>query len=345
MKDQVGQAHQLNDDCSLIEEKSSKASESFNKTKGRPFTKKRDRKHEKDSAAEEIFSLHFSRLQNKYPQVSCFAGQLISITTLSRIRTQVLQSYLGTIFFSWPRLSLKAVLPGSLSLLMVPSCSNSKNMHTRVALLVLAPNSKCRSNSLCIVSPVSKKHLRVFSTIETLYNNATVSFSSGRRLSYLTRSLAVVTVSLDTCKPSVRQIKSALTSYLDKTLSTDALLCLSFEGLLVELIGLKEVIVLWGRWNNSPFICIFYKRQMALRLAVFDLLSAYTSSVIKVSLIPAELVKDRTDSLIKDEDLYLAIYGTDKMAIHRLREAPENRFADKEVPCCTLDHMLTVNLN
>lgn len=345
MKDHMIQSHHRSDDCSLIEERP--FNESANRIQGKKnqFSKKREKKAIRDSAAEEIFSFYFSRLQELYPSISSLASPQLSITTLPRARAQILQSALGVLIFSFPMLSLQAVLPGTVSQIMVPSSSASRKRHTSTVLIVHTAKNRMNTHLLSIFCPLTKKYLRRISTIEALYNNDSVCYSSRQRVSYLTKSLSVISVQLNSSQPVIRQLKQSLVAYLDKTLSTDALLSLSFEGLFVEWIGLKEVIALWGRWNHSPFICIFYKRQMALRLAVFDLLSAYTSSVVKVSLIPADFIKDNSESLTKTEDVYLAIYGVDKMAIHRLREAPENRFADKDVPCCTLDHMLTMGLN
>lgn len=331
------------DECELVGDVSTRKGESKRNSKKKRFDKRKDQKHDKDGLTEVLFSVQLCKLMEKYQLMTGICAHPCSITTISEASVQLLQTNTGIYCFSYPKLSLQAVLPKSQGPVLVPSCALSSNLHKRAFLAVFNSTRRYNCSVLAVICPSTRKHLRRLFTIEQLYSPQTVSFSTGRLVSYLTRSLDVVTVPLDKMVPSVRKLKNSLKNYLDQTLSTDALLSVDFEGLLVEWIGHQELIILWGKWNSSPFICVYFKKHMAVRLAVFDLLSAFTSSVTKVSLLPANFVKDGS-STTSERDIYLTIYGNDKLSIHRLRQTTDNRFADNEAPCCTLDHMASASL-
>lgn len=331
-------------DCSVIEDTTKKVSDQRFRKKKYHKKAQDQNKVPRDTQAEMIFSTFISGLIERYPEAAESSFHPVTLTTLKECNLQLLQCQSGVYFFSMSRQSLLDRYPPVLGPVLVPSCSSNSNLFKKAILAVSNTTQRTNSSLLSIICPTSRKILRRLFTVEPLYNANTVCFSSGRLVSYLTKPLNVVSVPLGKMKKTVRPLKPSLQSYLDATLSTDALLSVNFEGLLVEWIKETELIILWGKWNTSPFICIFIKPQVALRFAVFDLLSAFTNTIKKVSLIPDSYLKRNPASTSSVLDQQILIYGRDKVSIHRLKRTTENRFADLDTPCFTLDHMCSCAL-
>lgn len=312
--------------------------------------KPKKEKPQKISLDEKLFAVHMHRLLQLLPHDASASLHPAAVTTLPKARVQILQTESGLYFFSLPHPKLVQVCPPPLGPVSLPSGGHRKSLaETRVLGLWPAAN-RTGCTVLGIFCPQSRRMIRRLFTTERLYCPSVVSFASGRLVAYLTTTHAVVVIPLDSLAPIVRPLGPTLSAYLDSTLAADTLASLAFEGLLVEWIDLQELIVLWGKWTRVPFLCVFFKRHMALKLAVFDLLSAFQTSVEGVKLIPSRFFKAQEGASSSGRsrssaDLYLGVYAHGRVAVYRLREMAENRFADLSSPSHSLDHIVTQHLD
>lgn len=305
------------------------------------------KKERKVTLEEKLYASQITSIMDLLPVDAKYSLHPSSISAFPKKGLMILQTNSGLYFFKSPIPKLLCRMQPSEAPIIIPSSGFFRNLSEEV-FLALWPNPKRITQLvMAIVCPKTQRVIRKLFTEDRINGLGLVSFSSGRLISYFTSSYTVVSYSVKSMTRVVRPLGLPLKTYLDSNLGKEVLDSLSFEGLLVEWILDQELIVLWGKWTNSPFICIFYKKLMMMKLAVFTLLSAFQTNIKSVQLIPSHYFKS-VDSKGKGADipdLYLAIFSNTKVSIYRLRELAENRFPDTLSPCYTLDHIVTNGIN
>lgn len=333
------------DDCEIIE-----SGTTGNKTPTKAAKKKKKEKQTKLTLEEKLYSIQITSLMSLLPIDAKYSIHPSAISLFQKKALQILQTNSGLYFFKFPFPKYLYSLPPSEIPIIIPSSGYKRNFSQELFLAVWPNQKKFSSTIFAIVCPKSQKVIRKFFTDDKLYSGSTLSFSSGRGVSYLTSQLSVTTISAAASLRVERPLGLILQAYLDAALKADALDSLKFEGLLVDHAHGAELLVLWGRWVQAPFVAVFYKKLMHLKLAVFDLLSAFQTSVTKIQVVPSHHFRkaETASSAGRDKEIsevYLAVFSVSKVAVYRLREMAENRFADPTAPCYTLDHMVTSGLN
>ena len=117
---------------------------------------------------------------------------------------------------------------------------------------------------------------------------------------------------------------------------------LKFEGVSVQHEHSTEVAVLWGTCRDQSFILIFWKKLVAFRLAVFDMMSHYMKKIEAVQILPSDALHYQTAE--SRGHRYLLIIGGNKICTFRLRELAETRFTDYHTPNSSLDFQFSSNL-
>lgn len=65
----------------------------------------------------------------------------------------------------------------------------------------------------------------------------------------------------------------------------------------------KEVVVVWGNLEIIPFVCVFYKKSISFRLALFELLGGYLDSIFQIRLIPQTAIRKKNDPFSLTDDV------------------------------------------